>query len=271
LAAELAHRVANLMPNRNICLVADSAYINASVLENRPSNLQIIGPLSKKAALYLPAPTAMPGQRGRPRRRGERLPTPAQVLEDTERFPALEQGINFPKAKKVLRVQVVRDVLWYKGSKTDRVAVVLTRDPEGHWRDEVLLSTDPTATVEEVLIGYCRRWSIELSFFDSKQYLGLHEPRVWTEASVERAHPMAWFCYSLSVLWYALHGEEAEAVKRDRPWYNPKATPAFTDMLGALRLALWRQGIFSEAGATTQQPPSKEMLERLLHCLAAVR
>jgi hypothetical protein len=112
---------------------------------------------------------------------------------------------------------------------------------------------------------------MELCFFDSKQYLGLHEPRVWSAASVERAHPMAWFCYSVALLWYARNGASSEPVQRERPWYVPRAAPTFTQMLGALRLAVWRQRLFGEGGAGAGSPPSQEMLDALLHCLAAVR
>src|SRR5512135_281893 len=51
------------------------------------------------------------------------------------------------------------------------------------WRDEALVATDPSVSAEFLLQGYCRRWSVELTFFDSKQYLGLHDPRVWSERS----------------------------------------------------------------------------------------
>jgi hypothetical protein len=53
--------------------------------------------------------------------------------------------------------------------------VVLVRDPLGQWRDEALVATDPTVSAAFAIQGYCRRWSIELAFFDSKQYLGLHD------------------------------------------------------------------------------------------------
>jgi hypothetical protein len=80
-------------------------------------------------------------------------------------------------------VQVLRDVLWYRGSKTDPVAVVLVRDPLGQWRDEALVTTDPLAAAEFVILGYCRRWCVELAVFDSKQHLGLHDPQVWSAES----------------------------------------------------------------------------------------
>ena len=82
------------------------------------------------------------------------------------------------------------------------------------------MATDPTASAAFVILGYCRRWSVELAFFDSKQFLGLHDPRVRSERSVERAHPMAWFVGSLTILWYCLKGHEGSHVVKERPWYS---------------------------------------------------
>ena len=82
------------------------------------------------------------------------------------------------------RTPPLRGILWYTGCKQQRVAVVLLRDPSGKWRDEALLCTDVTKSVEEVVAGYCRRWSIEVAFHDAKQYLGMADARVWCEASM---------------------------------------------------------------------------------------
>jgi hypothetical protein len=268
LAAELARLFADLVPHRAVWLVGDRAYINAAVLRDRPANLHVVGPLPKKAALYEPAPPPVPGQRGRPRKKGQRLPRPIDMLEDTGRFAAVEQAFDFPGGQRRLRVQVVRDVLWYTACKKEKLAVVLVRDPTGEWRDEALVCTDPSVSAALAIEGYCRRWSIELTFHDSKQYLGLHDPQVHCASSVARAHPLSWFCLSLTVLWYAVAGHGGEQVQRDRPWYKPQAKPTFTMMLGALRLQLWRQRVFP---ADAHQPPSQETLEMLLHWLAAVR
>jgi hypothetical protein len=266
-AAELAWKLAEANPERTFWLVGDSAYINAATLQGRPKNLQVIGPLPWKAALYgLPEPPRQ-GQRGRRRKKGERLPAPVAMIADTAAYPAELMEIAFPKVTRELRVQVIRDVLWYRGSKTEPVMVVLVRDPLGQWRDEALVATDPGATAAFVILGYCRRWSVELCFFDSKQFLGLHEPRVWSERSVERAHPMAWFVGSLTILWYCLGGHEGSHVERDRPWYEHKVTPTFTDMLGALRLQMWEYEVYGESG---EEPPSPECVRMLLHRLSAV-
>ena len=108
---------------------------------------------------------------------------------------------------------------------------------------------------------------MELAFFDSKQHLGLHDPRVWAERSVEHAHPMAWFIGSLTILWDCIKGHEGSHVVKDRPWYTAKVTPTFTDMRGALRLQMWE---YEVSGESDEEPPSPECIRNLLHKLAAV-
>jgi hypothetical protein len=265
LAARMAHRLAESLPGRTFWLVSDSAYINSELIKGRPENLQVLGPLRWDAALYaLPGPY---GGKGRPAKKGGRLPTPRGMIEDTATYPARLQTIRFPKAERRLRVQVVRDILGYTGCGDDPVMVVLVRDPLGQWRDEVLVATDPSVSAAFVIQGYCRRWSIEPAFFDSKQYLGLHDPRVWSERSVERAHPMAWFVGTLTVLWYAAGGHAGAQVERDRPWYAHRVVPTFSDMLGALRLQMWQYHVYGPSGA---EVPSPECVDMLLQTLSAV-
>jgi hypothetical protein len=96
----------------------------------------------------------------------------------------------------------------------------------------------------------------------------MQDAQVWCAASVLRAHPMGLCCVSLAVLWYARHGQSLPEVRRERPWYAGGVGPTFTAMLGKLRLAIWGNRIFEGMGEEKLEPPS---LEKLLHCLAAVR
>ena len=293
LAAQLVRHLALAIPCRSFCLVADQAYINATVLADLPGNVGVIGPLSKKAALYLPALPKLEGQRGAPRKKGLRLPTPEQLLQQpgllkelahrhSEEFAlvgwlnpggweAREEKFTLPKAEKRLRVQTIRGVLWYHACKQRPVTVTLLHDPqeakEGRWRDEVLVSTKVDTTAAEMVAEYGKRWSVEVAFHDSKQYLGLEDPEVRAPLSVQRAHPMAWFCLSLVILWYALNREQVEQVRRERPWYKKTVGDTFTEMLGAIRLWLWHQRLFGDAG---DRPVSVEMVENLLNEIAAV-
>jgi hypothetical protein len=189
---------------------------------------------------------------------------------DTARYPAAEAEYDFPGGTRRLRVQVVSGVLWYAAARDRPVQLVLVRDPEGRWRDLALVTTQVGLAAAEAIEGYCRRWSIELAFHDSKQYLGLADPQVRCVKSVERAHPVALFCYSLSLLWYAVNNDQARAPQRERPWYPRAVRPAFPEMLGALRLALWHERLFGLAGAESR-PPTREIVNDLLNCLATVR
>jgi hypothetical protein len=289
LAAVLVRCLAEAFPQRSICLVADSAYINATVLAELPDNVTVIGPLSKKAALYLPPLPKVPGQKGAPRKKGLRLPTPGQLLAQPGLFPELarqqqeafslvrgcnpqgwqaqEQEVELPKGTKRLRVQLLHGVLWYHACKQKPVTVALLHDPAGQWRDEVLVSTRVGLDAATLISEYGKRWSIEVAFRDSKQFLGLQDPQVRAERSVERAHPLAWFCLSLTLLWYALHRDEVERVQRDRRWYRKLVGETFADMLGALRLRLWQERLFGEG---RNGPVSREMVRYLLNEMAAV-
>ena len=145
--------------------------------------------------------------------------------------------------------------------------MALLHDRAGQWRDEVLVSTRVGLDAATLISEYGKRWSIEVAFRDSKQFLGLQDPQVRTERSVERAHPLAWFCLSLTLLWYALHRDEVERVQRDRRWYRKLVGETFADMLGALRLRLWQERLFGEG---RNGPVSREMVRYLLNEMAAV-
>jgi len=95
-----------------------------------------------------------------------------------------------------------------------------------------------TATPEEIIARYAARWSIEVTFCDVKNILGVGQARNRVTKAVERTVPFGFFCYSLLILWYHLHGHPSADVAHRRasaPWYRSKAEPATLDMLTSLR------------------------------------
>jgi hypothetical protein len=237
LAATMIALLATWFPQRQFMVVADSAYIGKHLLRHRPANVEMLGPICWKAALYEPA--AANGDRRR--RHGVRLPTPTAMLADDQHWPAKRRTIAFKNGyERKLAVKVIPGVCWYPVVGPKPVQLVLVRDPKGEWRDEALVCTDVTMSAEAVITGYCRRWCVEVAFCDAKQLLGFHDPAVWCRLSVERATPMAWFVGTLIVIWYAEHGYVGEQAYRHRPWYRHKQTPTFADMLAACRLQLWQ-------------------------------
>lgn len=236
LMAEMLWLLRWWLPKRHFTVVADVAYIGRYTLKPQIENVDLIGPIRWDAALHTPLePTT-----DRRRKKGQRLPSPREILDGNDpRWPAKTIVVQTPKGDKELTVKIARPVCWYDSCGSRELMLVLVRDPSGKWRDEALLSTDITLTAEEVIAGYCRRWCVEVAYGDAKGFLGFHDPEVWCEKSVKRAHPMAWFVGSLVVLWYALRKETEPRPERHRPWYKDKPEVTFADMLATCRYHLW--------------------------------
>ncbi len=241
LARQMVEVVASWLPGRRLVVVGDCNYLGKHLLKRLPDDVAAVGPIHWKAGLTEPVPVGQPGRR----KKGKPLTTPRQALDD-ERWPWQDMQLSHPKGKKPLQVKVVGPCCWYASAGPTPLRVVLVRDPAGKWRDEALLSTDPDLNAGEVILGYVRRWSVEVAYCDAKQMLGFHEPMVWCDESVARAHPLAWFVGSLVVLWYVGGGQQEPAARRQRPWYKHKVEPTFADMLGCCRLHLWSNWLADE-------------------------
>ena len=237
LARQMLELVATWLPGRIVYVVADSAYTGKYLLNGLPSNVQAIGPLHPKASLTRPLPQGSQGKR----KIGMPLPNPTQMLTDPAHGPTSNLVLPLPNgANKNLQVKVVKEVCWYPVTGPREIQLVLIHDPAGKWRDELLLSTDGKLSAQEVILGYMRRWSVEICYWESKELLGFHEAQVWNERAVQRAHPMAWFVGGLVLVWYARYGQDQEQARWNRPWYTQKVGPTFADMLATLRLHLWQ-------------------------------
>ena len=132
--------------------------------------------------------------------------------------------------------------LWYTALRNHPVRVVIVRDPSGKRADEAFFCTDQTVTPAFILEAYARRWTLEVTFHDAKQCLGLEDPQGQTPQAVRRTAPLALIVYALVLLWYADQFHCPRVVSwLPRPWYRTKTAPSFLDMLTALRRAGWRQ------------------------------
>jgi hypothetical protein len=239
LARQMLDLVAIWLPERTVYVVADSAYVGKYLLKGLPEHVHAIGPIHPKASLTCPLPPDYEGKR----KIGEALAKPKEMMESAAFGDWDEMRLELPKGeKKKLLVKVFKGMCWYPAVGQRKIQLVVVRDPAKKWRDELLLSTDLRLSASEVILGYMRRWSVEVCYWESKELLGLHEAQVWTELAVQRVHPMAWFVGGLVLVWYAKYGQDEEQACWDRPWYNKKVGPTFADMLATMRLHLWRHG-----------------------------
>lgn len=259
-AAAMIRELAGWLPERSFELCADGAY--ASLAGAELPRAHLTSRMRRDAALYEPAPPRT-GRRGRPRTKGDRLPTPPQLAGQTR--PQDWQRISIDvRGRAVERLVHVRDVLWYRVNKTNLVRLVIVRDPNGIEPDDFFFTTDLTATGAEVASRYSGRWSIEVTFRDVKQDLGAENPQSWKRQGPERAAALSLWLHGLTWCWY-LDTHPTGGTWPTRPWYPHKATPSFLDALAALRRQLWSQRITS---LSSQGRNNDKITETLLDTLA---
>jgi hypothetical protein len=259
LAAQMIAAVAAAAPQRRFQVVGDANYANRSIVRNLPTNVDFVGRGRLDAALYGPP---RPQRMGRPRIKGDRLPTPARHAARSDgwrRLPVKVYGRTV-----TVRVKVF-DGIWYSVSHRRTMRFVLVRGWPGHKEDDVLCSTDVAVGAEQIIQCYCLRWSLEVTFHETKGRLGFEEPQNRTDLAVERTAPMSLIAYSLIVLWYLGAVKSLRAARLlQLPWYVKKV-PAFSDMLAALRRETWRHRLFE---ASPRPPSRQKSLEPLLQAVA---
>jgi hypothetical protein len=126
--------------------------------------------------------------------------------------------------------------IWYRSAGNDPIHVVLVRDPNGRHSDCVFIDTDSHSPSKEIVQTYSGRWSIEITNRETKGLLGSSDPQCRTEKAVIRAPMIAYWSYTLVVLWFASQLRQGKDLVMVRPpWYRNKKHITFSDMLAAAR------------------------------------
>jgi len=257
LAVQMLRLLCEHREKQRFHVVADSAYGGQSVLNRLPTNCDLTSRLLIDARLYEAPPERKEGRPGRPRKRGDRLPTPQEML--TARCRRASFDIYG-------RVEEARLADWEArvyAAPQRPLRVVAIEPLSGRRKPQAFYSTCYGASAQQVITWYASRWSIEVAFHDSKGQLGFEEPQGWSRKAVERTAPLAMLLYSLVVLWFAREGHLCYQ-PLDRPWYRVKSEPSFTDMLATLRRQSLRQKVFSLALRGPGSRKIKQLLENVV-------
>ncbi len=259
LAEQILLELAAWLPRRTFLLCADGAY--ASLASRDLPRTTLVSRIRRDAAIYQPAPPPT-GRRGRPRKKGPRLPTPADTAEALPNSAFTPASIDWRGRTKQVLVWS-RPVLWYSVNKDRLMLLVVVRDPTGTCPDDFFFTTDLDTPPAQVASHYAGRWSIECVNREVKQCLGAEDPQSWKHQGPERAASLSLWLYAAIWAWYIpTHGTTPTWIPR--PWYPKKATPSFLDALAALRRALWTERITTLSSPDTLNP---KILDGLLDVL----
>ena len=243
---------------RPVRLLIDSGYMGKTMLCGVPlDRVTVIGSLKTNAALFgLPRPTgkrAGKKKRGRPCKKGKRLPTPAKMHHDKRRaWQELEVDLGGTLR---MREVLVLSVQWYGVLGERAIRVVLVREDEQKLR--VVLCTDPSWTAQTILEQGARRWSIEVWNRDIKQFLGFADSPAWTEKAVLRTAPWVALLSGILVVWFhRVYYEGMTMPLPVRPWYTWKEDLTFADLLRAAQETLGPVDVLTWATAIVKNDPA---------------
>jgi hypothetical protein len=262
-------------PEREIVAVADRAYASLKLLERcrklrKP--ITFVTRLRLDAALYEPAPPRRPGQRGRPRLKGERLPNLSVVAEDPSTVWELTTIANWYGESEQMVELTSETAVWYStGLFAVPLRWVLVRDPQGQFKTQALLCTDLETDPQKILSWFVMRWQMEATFQEVRRHLGFESQRQWSDLAIRRTTPALLGLFSFVTLFAHHRMRQAAGAFRRAAWYH-KSHPTFADALALVRKELWASATFrgSLADAETVKVP-RVLMERLTDavCYAA--
>jgi hypothetical protein len=104
-----------------------------------------------------------------------------------------------------------RPALWYTPRQPPvAIRYVMVADPAGQLRLEACFCTDLQATPAPILAWVVMRWSVEVTFAESRAHLGLETQRQWSNMAIARTTPVRLALFSLVTVlaWQVSHGQE---------------------------------------------------------------
>jgi len=245
-ARQVALQARRWLPDREIVLVGDSSFAALDLLASLVrQGLICVTRLRLDAALYEPAPPRRPGAKGRPRKKGARLPTLAQVLADPDAaWQTLRISGWYGTPERRLEICSQTAVWFHSGLPLVPIRWVLLRDPQGEFDPQALLCTDPARTPSQIISWFVQRWPVEVTFREARDHLGVETQRQWSDRAIARTTPCLLALFSLTALLGNQLNPRARLAAAAAAWYR-KTQPTFADTLAAVRKEIWAAQGFS--------------------------
>jgi hypothetical protein len=187
-ARQLVLQAHRWMPGRPLVLVADSSFAALEFLASLvQQGVTCITRLRLDAALYTPAPPRQPRTIGRPRTKGERLPTLAKVLADqTTTWQRVVVPDWYGEGERVVEICSETAVWRHSGLPIVPIRWVLLRDPGRRFDPQALLCTDMAQEPLQIVRWFAQRWQLEVTFREVRDHLGVETQRQWSDKAVAR-------------------------------------------------------------------------------------
>jgi DDE superfamily endonuclease len=255
------------MPERQLVLVVDSGYAALEFLgclSNRRQPITCITRLRLDAQLYAPALPRRKGQIGRPRRKGVRLPSLQERVNDRKtKWSTVTVPHWYSAGPRTVQV-ATGTAVWYRvGLPVVPLRWILIRDPQQQFRPQALLSTDLDVVPGQAIQWFVLRWQMETTWAEVRAKLGVESQRQWSELAIARTTPCLLALFSLVTLLASDLHRRGQLPIRQSAWYlKPQLT--FSDTIAAVRQQLWASSLFAWSTPSQDQREIHHQLFRHL-------
>ena len=228
---------------KQLILVGDGGFAAGQLaLDCIRLGVTFISRLKMNARLFDFPPERMPGKKGRIPLKGTRLINFKQMLS-LESMPWKESEVTIYSGVKKILSFVSSTCMWgADGAMPIPIRWVLVTDPTGKLDPLPLMSTNPLMTPEQIIELYVDRWSLEVTFEETREHLGVETQRQWSDKAIVRSTPILMGLYSLVCLMANRLWKEKLLKVEKTTWY-PKKHVTFSDMLRAVRMVIWRENL----------------------------
>ena len=266
-ARQMLLQLRRWLPRRALVVVADSSFAVISLvgrMRQLAEPVCMIVRFRLDAALYAPAPARRPHQKGRPRVKGERLPTLKQVEGDPKtRWLRMTIAQWYGQGRRTIEIVSGTAVWWHSGQPAVPIRWVLIRDPKGKFRTQALLSTDLNVQPAQIVKWFVLRWQVEVTLREVREHLGVETQRQWSDKAILRTTPALLGLFSLVTLLAHQHARRGRLPIRQAAWYV-KPRPTFSDALAVVRQHLWLHLCFQSGGVPTDSNKLSPVLRNRL-------
>jgi len=245
-ARQMVWQARRWLPKRFLVVVADSSFAVIELLwqlRQLKNPICMITRFRMDAALYEPAQPA-PGKMGRPRKKGQRLPTLEKIATDKHtRWKRLKVQDWYGEKKRDIQITSQTAVWFHNGQPPVPIRWVIVRDPKRIFKTQALLCTDVNISAEQIIQWFVRRWQVEVTFHEVRTHLGVETQRQWADLSILRITPALLSLFSVVTLLANLHARKQKLPIQQAAWYIKKL-PAFSDALNIVKETLYSHRYF---------------------------
>jgi hypothetical protein len=240
-AHQMVLQVRRWLPNRLLVVVADSSFAVIDLLwqlRQLRNPICMITRFRLDAALYEPLKPE-PGKMGRPRKKGNRLPTLEKVAENQDtRWKRLTVQEWYGEKKRDIEITSQTAVWFHSGKPPLPIRWVIVRDPKKIFKTQALLCTDIHVSAQQIIQWFVRRWQVEVTFHEVRTHLGVETQRQWADLSILRSTPALLGLFSIVTLLANLHAQKQKLPVQQAAWYVKK-WPTFSDALRIVKPSLF--------------------------------